>query len=152
MNSPVQNDAFVTHIKAWPNKLSLGEKKATQSKNQQVREALRAPGIVSVSEQAKVLGLGRSTAWAVLKRPYKNSGLTAGVIQRMLASPKLPEGARTLLIEYVEEKANGLYGHSGPQRRRFVAALAQSNQPSPSLQRSPSLPQSGRRIANSLSA
>jgi len=46
MNSPAQSDTLVAHIKAWPNKLSLGEKKARQSlKIEQVRTALWAAGL-----------------------------------------------------------------------------------------------------------
>ena len=36
----------------------------------------------------------------------------------------LPGPARAAIIEYVEEKAAGIYGHSKAQRRRFIAALA----------------------------
>ena len=126
MNSPVQRRAFV--IEARTNQLSLGERTAIQARKiEDLRKAVCAGGPVSLSEHAELLGLGRSTAWTLLKRPYKNSGLTAGVIKRMLASPKLSQGAHAILIEYIEEKANGLYGHSRPQRRRFVGALSDSS-------------------------
>jgi hypothetical protein len=134
MNSPVQSRAFVVDIKARPNRLSLGERKAIQARKiEELRKAVCAGGPVSLSEHAELLGLGRSTAWALLNRPYKNSGLTAGVIKRMLASPKLPQGTHAILIQYVEEKANGLYGHSRVQRRRFVAALSDSSDRKTSL-------------------
>jgi hypothetical protein len=77
-----------------------------------------------VREQAKLLGLCPSTAHAVLQRNYKSSGLSAAIIKRMLASPNLPESARTIILEYRDEKIAGLYGHSGTQRRKFMAAFA----------------------------
>jgi hypothetical protein len=55
--------------------------------------ALAADGFVTVDEQAKALGLSRSTAWAVLKANHKASGLAAGTINQMLSSPALPPRA-----------------------------------------------------------
>jgi hypothetical protein len=99
--------------------------KANQTRKiEELRQALSTADPVSICGQAELLGLCRSTAWAVLKRPYKNSGLTAAIIKRMLASPKLPPQARTILDEYVEEKASGLYGHRQTQQRRFIATLS----------------------------
>jgi hypothetical protein len=90
----------------------------------QLRELLFANGRLSVKEQAELLGLCRSTAHAVLQRYYKKSGLSAAIIKRMLACPRLPESARTIILEYIAERINGLYGHTPSQRRRFLAALA----------------------------
>ena len=42
----------------------------------------------------------------------------------MLAAPELPPLARTKILEYVEEKAAGLYGGSRSQRRKFAARLS----------------------------
>ena len=93
-------------------------------KIEQLREVLFANGPLSVKEQAELLGLCRSTAHAVLQRYYKKSGLSAAIIKRMLASPTLPERARTIILEYIAEKVDGSYGHTRSQRRRFMAALA----------------------------
>jgi len=46
------------------------------------------------------------------------------IINRMLAAPELPALARTKILEYVEEKAAGLYGDSRSQRRKFTARLS----------------------------
>jgi len=92
-------------------------------KIQELRTALTASGIVKVDEQAKVLGLSRSTAWTVLSGNYKNSGLSAAIINRMLASPRLPVLARQKIFEYVQEKIIGLYGHSKRRRRVFATSL-----------------------------
>jgi hypothetical protein len=101
------------------------EMKARQcAKIREIGETLRAAGYVTLDKQADALGLARSTAWTVLQADHKASGLTAAVIQRMLAAPKLPDPVREKLLEYVAEKSAGLYGHCANQRRRFLAALS----------------------------
>ena len=42
----------------------------------------------------------------------------------MLASPQLPSGVRTKILEYVDEKVAGRYGHSTAQRRKFIARIS----------------------------
>ncbi len=104
---------------------SLRAMKARQTRKiEQLREVFLTNGRLKVREQAKLLGLCPSTAHAVLQRNYKSSGLSAAIIKRMLACPNLPESARTIILEYCNEKIAGLYGHSGTQRRKFMAALA----------------------------
>ena len=104
---------------------SLRAMKARQTRKiEQLREIFLTNGRLRVREQAKLLGLCPSTAHAVLQRNYKNSGLSAAIIKRMLACPNLPERARTIILEYRDEKIAGLYGHTRSQRRRFVAAFA----------------------------
>jgi hypothetical protein len=125
MTSSILSKAFLVADKTSPNNLSLREMKANQTRKiEELRKALCAAGPISICQQSESLGLCRSTAWAVLKRPYKNSGLTAAIINRMLTSPKLPPRARIILAEYVEEKASGLYGHRRAQRLRFTATLS----------------------------
>ena len=61
-----------------PLKSKLTEAKARQATR--IRElggALTASGLVTLDEQARALGLSRSTAWAVLKANHKASGLAA---------------------------------------------------------------------------
>jgi hypothetical protein len=102
----------------------LAKMKERQShKIREMREALVAAGLRSLDEQAKVLGLSRSTAWSVLRGNHKSSGLSVTIINRMLAAPQLPPRVRARIEEYVEEKAAGLYGHSEMQRIRFTARL-----------------------------
>ena len=103
---------------------SLRAMQARQTRKiEQLREVFLTNGRLSVKEQAELLGLCRSTAHAVLQRYYKKSGLSAAIIKRMLACPRLPERARTIILEYIAERMNGLYGHTPSQRRRFLAAL-----------------------------
>jgi hypothetical protein len=101
------------------------EMKALQSaKIRKIGDALRTAGYVTLDEQAVVLGLCRSTTWTVLRADHKASGLTAAVINRMLAAPSLPPSVSKKILEYVNEKAAGLYGHCAKRRRKFVANLS----------------------------
>lgn len=99
--------------------------KARQAaKIRQLGETLIATGFRRLDEQARVLGLSRSTTWTILNGNHKNSGLSALVIKQMLAQPQLPALVRRKIIEYVDEKSAGMYGHNPMQVRRFVAALS----------------------------
>ena len=125
MNTLVPRHAFQPEVQTNLSSFSLREMKARQSRKiEELRKALCAGGPVSFCEQAELLGLCRSTTWAVLMRPYKSSGITAAVINRMLASSKLPSQARTIIFEYIAEKGGGLYGHSGSQCRKFISRLS----------------------------
>jgi len=94
------------------------------AKIRELGDALIASGYISLDDQAKVLGLSRSTTWTILQANHKTSGLSASVINRMLAQPQLPARVRVKILEYVEEKSAGVYGHSRLQVRRFAARLS----------------------------
>jgi hypothetical protein len=96
------------------------------SRIRELASALAADGLVTLGEQARALGLSRSTAWAVLKANHKASGLAAGTIKQMLSSPALPPRARATILTYVDEKLAGLYGHNKTQLRRFAAGLVRA--------------------------
>jgi hypothetical protein len=99
--------------------------KARQSaKIRDIAKALRAGGFDTLDAQARVLGVGRSTAWTILKSKHKGSGLSAKVVNRMLSVRQLPPLVRKTVLEYVEEKASGRYGHSAKIRRKFITALS----------------------------
>ena len=103
----------------------ISEMKAMQSaKIRELRQALADADVLTLDQQAKCLGVSRSTAWAVLKGNHKSSGLSATLINRMLASPQLPRSARKIILEYVEEKSTGAYGHGKERLRQFRARLA----------------------------
>jgi hypothetical protein len=95
-----------------------------RSKIAELRTALAAAGILTLDEQAEVLALSRSTTWSILSASHKTSGLSADVIIRMLASPRLPALARRTIHEYVQERLAGLYGHSKRRRREFAVSLS----------------------------
>ena len=100
------------------------ELKARQAaKIRELWETVRTAGFLTVDEQAKALGLSRSTAWTLRKANHKASGLSASIINQMLSTPHLPQLARAKILEYVQEKAEGLYGGTESQRKRFVARV-----------------------------
>jgi hypothetical protein len=102
-------------------------KRGKRPGSEELGGALTASGLVTLDEQARALGLSRSTAWAVLKANHKTSGLAAGTINQMLSSPALPPRARVTILTYVEEKLAGLYGHNKTQLRRFAAGFDPCN-------------------------
>jgi hypothetical protein len=95
------------------------------SKIREIGDALIALGYLALDEQAKALGLVRSTAWTILQANHKSSGLSATVINRMLAAPHLPPVVRAIILEYIDERVAGLYDHGKLQLRRFTARLAE---------------------------
>jgi hypothetical protein len=109
-------------VRAMPDASRMKERQ--RSKIEELRRALAAAGILTLDEQAEVLALCRSTTWSVLRATHKTSGLSAGVIARMLASPLLPALARRTILEYVHERLAGLYGHSERRRREFSVNLS----------------------------
>lgn len=107
-----------------PYSLNADMKARQSSKIRELAEAVDAAGFVTLDEQAKVLGVARSTAWTIRRASHKASGLTASIINRMLTAPQLPPLVRSKILEYVEEKAAGFYGGSQNQLRNFVARLS----------------------------
>jgi hypothetical protein len=103
---------------------SFNAMKARQcAKIAELRQVLLQAGYHSLDKQAAVLGLSRSTTWAVLQAHHKASGLSGSVIKRMLRSPELPPAAGQWIDEYVAEKLAGKYGHSRPRLRVFRAQV-----------------------------
>src|SRR5215475_910838 len=103
----------------------LMEFKTRQSaKIKEVGEALVADGFCALDQQAKALGLSRSTTWTILKASHKSSGLSAAVINRMLASPQLPPRVRLKILEYIREKSAGHYGDSQRRIGKFTARIS----------------------------
>ena len=106
--------------------LSIAEAKSRQSiKIKELKVALTSAGLHTIDEQARALGLCRSTTWSVLKGNHKSSGLSPSTINRMLHAPELPPSAGTKIIEYMEEKTAGFYGHNRTQIRRFSSRVGQ---------------------------
>jgi hypothetical protein len=108
---------------------SISHMKAMQcSQIRELRKALVRAGHLTLDQQTESLGLGRSTAWMILQGNHKHSGLSAAIIKRMLASQQLPPHARKILLEYVEDKLAGAYGHNQTQLRRFRERLGANGQ------------------------
>src|SRR6516225_4948351 len=107
---------------------AIAEAKVRQSsKIRELRIALRSVGLIELDEQARALGLPRSTTWKTLKGDHMASGLSAMVISRMLSAPRLPPVVRTKILEYVREKTDGVYGHGKRQLLRFSAGIRHPN-------------------------
>src|SRR5207248_8580275 len=91
-----------------PGEQSVAKMKLRQSaKIRDIADTLAAAGFVTLDAQAKALGLGRSTAWTILKSCHKGSGLSAKVIRRILTKKQLPHAVRAKIFEYIEDKASG---------------------------------------------
>ena len=101
-----------------PSRDRLKAKARQTAKLAEIRDALLAAGCETTAKQAKALGVGRSTAWALLNHD-KRAGPQPSMIKRILASPNLPPPARRKVEEYVEEKTTGLYGHVKATTRRL---------------------------------
>jgi hypothetical protein len=105
-----------------PTRKNRRAKARQASKLEEIREALIAAGCDTTAKQAAVLGLLRSTTWALLNQGTR-AGPSAKVIKRILSSPNLPPRARRKVEEYVEEKISGLYGHSEVRTQAFSDKL-----------------------------
>jgi len=99
-------------------------KERQSSKIKELSDALVAAGFHSLDEQATALGLSRSTTWTILRAKHKNYGLSGALINRILKRPWLDRRVRAKVIEYVQEKASGFYGHNKTQLRRFTERLS----------------------------
>lgn len=73
-----------------------------------ISAALIASGYSSLDEQAKALGLHRSTAWTIVKATHKVDRLSAKVSGRMLGNPNLPPLVRATLQQYLAERPSVL--------------------------------------------
>ena len=107
-----------------PEKDSNKARERQREKIKEIGDPLCREGYVSLDQQARVLGLCRSTTWAILQANHKSGGLTATIINRMLAAREIPPSVRVKILEYVEAKAAGLYGHPDRLRRNFTERLS----------------------------
>src|SRR5204863_6851493 len=74
-----------------PIRMSQSIMKARQAlKIRELGDALVAAGYASLDQQAKILGLPRSTTWTIIRADHKSSGLSAAVINRILSTSQLP--------------------------------------------------------------
>jgi predicted DNA-binding transcriptional regulator AlpA len=99
------------------------------SKIKAIGETLANMGYLTLDQQAKVLGLSRSTTWTLLRCSHKASGLSVRVINQMLASPQLPQPVRNKIVEYLKDRLAGHHGHSRPQLQKFATRLSLKVQP-----------------------
>jgi hypothetical protein len=114
-------------ISTAPPRTMCGLKDQQSAKIRELGHALIASGVVTLEDQAAALGLPRSTTWTILKGNHKSSGLSAGIVNRMLESRQLPSLARSKLLEYIDCKAAGLFGHNEVLRRRFISRISEKS-------------------------
>jgi hypothetical protein len=65
-----------------------------------ISETLIACGYTALDEQAKALGLHRSTTWTIMKNKHKLGRLSAKTINRILTNPKTPAAVRDVVQQY----------------------------------------------------
>ena len=70
-----------------------------------IADALIASGYTSLDQQARALGLSRSTAWTIVHAKHKVDRLSAKVSARMLKNPGLPPLVRATLQQYLAERS-----------------------------------------------
>ena len=74
-------------------------------KLQHISEALIASGYTSLDEQAKALGVHRSTAWTIIKAEHKCGRLNTKTTQQILANPETPPAVRAVIEKYLAERS-----------------------------------------------
>jgi hypothetical protein len=62
-----------------------------------ISEALIVFGYTSLDEQAKALGVHRSTAWTIIKKKHKLGRLNRQTAQRILENPDTPLSVRAIV-------------------------------------------------------
>ena len=70
-----------------------------------ISEALISSGCLTLDQQAKALGLGRSTAWNIIKNKHKLGRLSAKTIDRILTNHETPPTVRAVVQRYVVERS-----------------------------------------------
>jgi hypothetical protein len=70
-----------------------------------ISEALIASGYISLDEQAKALGLHRSTTWTIIKKKHKLGRLSGKTIERILTNRETPAAVRTAVEQYAAQKS-----------------------------------------------
>jgi len=64
---------------------------------QLIADALIRAGYFSLDEQAKALGLNRSTAWTIMKARHKLGHLNNKTVRSILANPNTPVSVRVII-------------------------------------------------------
>jgi len=72
---------------------------------QDIGDALVAAGYTSLDEQAKALGVTRSTAWNIVNGKNKLDRLARKTTKRILANPNTPPSVRAIIQQYLAERS-----------------------------------------------
>ena len=99
---------------------------------QEIADALVAAGYISLDEQAKALGLNRSTVWTIVKSKHKLGRLNAKTTQTILANPDTPASVRVVIQQYLAQDLVTSNQLSRPPRalkiRRLIKELRSTAQ------------------------
>ena len=68
---------------------------------ERISDALVSSGYISLDEQAKALGVSRSTAWTIVNNKHKLGRLSIKTINRILSNRETPSKVRAVVQEYV---------------------------------------------------
>ena len=79
-----------------------------------ISEALIASGYTTLDDQAKALGINRSTAWTIIKTKHKLGRLSTKTTERILANPATPASVRALVQRYLAERSDTVESQSPP--------------------------------------
>ena len=102
---------------------------------QNITEALITCGYTSLDQQAKALGLHRSTTWTIIKAKHKLGRLSTKTTDRILANPETPPPVRAAIGQYLAERSDILAQrnskmkeqHANPNSQIHSANFADSN-------------------------
>ena len=76
---------------------------------QQIADALIACGYTSLDNQAKALGINRSTTWTIVKTKHKLGRLSTKTTKRILENCETPPSVRDVVRQYVAERSQRAY-------------------------------------------
>lgn len=68
-----------------------------------IAEALKSSGYMSLDEQAKALGLPRSTTWTIMRSKHKLGRLSTKTANRILANAEAPLAVRAAIKRYLAD-------------------------------------------------
>ena len=89
------------------------------AKIRELEKVLLTLGYKSAGQRAAVLGLKRSTVWAIFNAEHTRGGLSSNTVKQLLAAKAAPNELRQVVAEYVREKLAGAYGHEHSVLKRF---------------------------------
>ena len=107
-------------MRPWGNHMHNNKAPVYSNELGRISDALISSGYTSLDDQAKALGLSRSTAWSITKNKHKLGRLSVKTINRILANPQTPQTVRAVLHEYVAQRYAAVYGR---KKQRFTASL-----------------------------
>src|SRR5262245_41679518 len=89
------------------------------AKIKELEKVLLTLGYKSAGQRAAVLGLKRTTVWAIFHAHHTRGGLSSNTVKQLLAAKAAPKELKQVVAEYVREKLSGSYGHNHSALKRF---------------------------------